>query len=392
MKICVISPGVVHAISRTQAIAEHFTEVHFVDLKGRLDSSDFASGNITIHKIPRWGESFYANFDLLKLLHEIKPDAIVCHYASGQHLFLAIMYGKSPVAVICMGHDILFDEGDCHVPFLKKYLTKLALKQAAYISAKSKFLAARVYGFGVDKKVDINYWGADLTTFQPQDQNLARDRLKLRKDSMIILSPRALEPRLNIDLIVKSFARVQENVANVELIILGRSSLTYKMHIEKLIKKLGLVETVHIIDEIEQNKLPDYYNASDLVVSMASSEGFPNTVLEVMACGVPILVGKIPQTSELLSHKENAYLCDISSLSIANNTIEILKSRQMNKITTEHALQLVKIHADIIKNGAIFSKKLKMAIKIYQPASMLFRIKFKLLNLTYLLVRKISRS
>lgn len=390
MSICVISPGVVHAVPRTIAIASHFPEVHFIDLKSNSNSGGLASKNITVHKLPRWGKSLFAYFDLLNLLHKIRPDAIICHFASGQHFFLATVYGKCPVVAICMGHDILFDEGDSYVPFFMRLLTKLALKQAAYICAKSKFLATRIESFGVNKSIDINYWGCDLSIFQPQARNLAREKLHIRKDATIILSPRAVEPRLNIHLIVEAFASVREKMANVELIILGRASASYKVEIDKLIKDLELGEHVHLVYEVEQKRLPDYYNASDLVVSMASSEGFPNTLLEVMGCGIPVLAGKIPQTSELLIHKTNAYLCDLTSVAITQNIIEILKNPKIIKEVTINALQLAQNKADIMKNGEIFSDKLKSVIKTYQRTSQLVRIKFALLFLIHLIINKIS--
>jgi glycosyltransferase involved in cell wall biosynthesis len=61
--------------------------------------------------------------------------------------------------------------------------------------------------------------------------------------------------------------------------------------------------------DICRRSLPDYYQASDLVVSVASR--IPNTVLEVMACGVPVLVGDTA-SRELLTDGVNARLCPIS--------------------------------------------------------------------------------
>ena len=63
--------------------------------------------------------------------------------------------------------------------------------------------------------------------------------------------------------------------------------------------------------------LPAYYRASDMVLSMARSEGFPNTVIEVMACKIPVIIGWLEQVGVLLENGHNSIICDISANDIA---------------------------------------------------------------------------
>jgi glycosyltransferase involved in cell wall biosynthesis len=44
--------------------------------------------------------------------------------------------------------------------------------------------------------------------------------------------------------------------------------------------------------------MPLYYNASDVMVSLSSNDSLPNCMLESMACGLPVIMGDIPQTRE----------------------------------------------------------------------------------------------
>jgi asparagine synthetase B (glutamine-hydrolysing) len=42
MKICVFTPGVVHALSRTRAIAPYFDELHYIDTAAQINNNVFA--------------------------------------------------------------------------------------------------------------------------------------------------------------------------------------------------------------------------------------------------------------------------------------------------------------------------------------------------------------
>ncbi|MBU0626541.1 hypothetical protein KKH82_03825, partial [Patescibacteria group bacterium] len=145
---------------------------------------------------------------LHKLIRSINPDAIVCHFSSGSHFFVSILYHKCPVAAIAMGHDVLYDFGDSHIDLSKRLLIRMALRRSAYISAKSKFLEERIRRYGVKSKIRVNYWGSNLTSLKPKNKTESREKLGLPIKGPIILSPRAVEPRLNIHLIIEAMSRI----------------------------------------------------------------------------------------------------------------------------------------------------------------------------------------
>ena len=324
MRICVISPGVVHAIPRTIAFADQFEEVHFIDIVGNADRGSLESCGIIYHGSAGAGETMIKGRRLSVLLKEIQPEAIICHYAAGDHYFRAISYNRCPVAVIAMGNDVLYDKGDSVVPVVQRLLIRMALRRSNYVSAKSAYLAERIKRYGVQSPADVNYWGADMRSYHPGDRIEARRKLSLDENCTVILSSRALEPRLNIHLIVEAFHTVLSRHKSAYLVLLGRSSPEYKFKVEETIRRLNMNDKVSIVGDVTQDVLPLYYQASDIVVSMGSCEGFPNTVLEVMACNVPVVVGRIAQVEELLEDNNNAWLCEIEPKSIAAAILDVL--------------------------------------------------------------------
>ncbi|MHB1516209.1 MAG: glycosyltransferase family 4 protein [Acidiferrobacteraceae bacterium] len=390
MKICVISPGVVHAVPRTMALVGQFDEIHFIDAVGRADRKVLASHQVIYHG-PQRGAAILKAAELRTLLGTLKPDAIVCHYASGDHFFGAIAYGRCPVATITMGHDVLYSEGDAVIPELRRALTRAGLRRSHYIAAKSRFLAERLRSYGVRTPIDVNYWGADLERYCPGGKVEARRTLGLDQEVPIILSPRAIEPRLNIHLIVEAFHGVLAKYPKASLVILGRSTPGCKAGLTETIARLGLTRATVMRDEVSEDTLVQYYRASDVVVSVGSSEGFPNTVLEVMACRVPVVIGRIPQIEELLEDGRNAWICDIALQPLTEAILDVLGDRQKTQRICGAAYETARTHADIKKNGIIFSNGLKQAVAAYGTGFRPNMLPFRMLYAAFRIHRKIFR-
>jgi glycosyltransferase involved in cell wall biosynthesis len=391
MRICVISPGVVHAIPRTVAIVDHFDEVHFVDVPGKADRATLESHGVIYHGPEETGDAPITSRQLSGLLRRIEPDAIVCHFSSGDHFFSAVAYGRCPIAVIAMGNDVLYDEGDCFVPHFMRLLIRMGLRRSHYISAKSEHLAERIKSYRVRAFIDVNYWGADLTVFQPGNQIEARRVLGLDARKRIILSSRALEPRLNIHLVVEAFHTVSKEYPDTLLVLLGRSEPGYKRQVVETIARLNLGEKVSIVGDVSQAVLPLYYQASDVVVSMAHCEGFPNTLLEVMASKVPIVVGRISQIEELLENGKNAWICEKEPQAIAAAILDVLDNQDRRQQIANAAYLSAREHADIKMNGVKFSNSIKRYCAACKHSPYMKIILFRILYTIYRVQRKIIK-
>ena len=62
---------------------------------------------------------------------------------------------------------------------------------------------------------------------------------------------------------------------------------------------LGISDRVHFLGEIAS--ITDFYKAIDVFVLNSHSEGMSNTILEAMACGLPIVATDVGSNSELIT-------------------------------------------------------------------------------------------
>ena len=106
---------------------------------------------------------------------------------------------------------------------------------------------------------------------------------------------------------------VQSNICPFRSVFIG--SGPDKQELIRLISKYQL--DIAIIDKIDNDKLPHYYNMSKLFILPSLYEGNSKALLEAMACGLPVIASNVPGNKEIVSHGINGYLCEPYSSSIA---------------------------------------------------------------------------
>jgi len=138
--------------------------------------------------------------------------------------------------------------------------------------------------------------GVDTTIFHPGDQAKARQALGLPKDMPILLfvaNGIKNNPFKDYQTLSKAAALLGERAKSpIHLVALGDERK------EGAREQLGQV-TIHCVPRVSYPHIvAQYYQAADLYLHAAKAETFPNTILEAMACGLPVIasnVGGIPE-------------------------------------------------------------------------------------------------
>ncbi len=107
-----------------------------------------------------------------------------------------------------------------------------------------------------------------------------------------------LKPGKGVIDLLKAFVEVQKKYPQWELEIIGDGPLLAEL--ENYVVENGISEPVSFLGEVKNERIPDKYAESDIFVLPSLSEGLPRTVLESMACGVPVIVSDLKQLREVV--------------------------------------------------------------------------------------------
>jgi glycosyltransferase involved in cell wall biosynthesis len=138
--------------------------------------------------------------------------------------------------------------------------------------------------------------GVDISIFHPGDQAKARQALGLPKDMPILLfvaNGIKKNPFKDYETLSKAAALLGESAKSpMHLVALGDERK------EGATEHFGQV-TIHYIPRVSNPLIvAQFYQAADLYLHAAKADTFPNTILEAMACGLPVIasnVGGIPE-------------------------------------------------------------------------------------------------
>jgi glycosyltransferase involved in cell wall biosynthesis len=220
------------------------------------------------------------DFDLIDA-HYFYPDGVA-----------AVMLGRAmrkPVVITARGSDVNL------IPRyqLPRFMMRYAAGKAAGIIAVSQGLKNSLVALGVPtSKVHVLRNGVDLEIFRPMDRSLARDRLGLHGPTL--LSVGNLVELKGHDLVIGALPLLPHH----SLLIVGEGP--ERSALQRLAVQRGVSSRVRFLGRIPHEQLADLYSAADALVLASNREGWPNVLLEAMACGTPVIASNIGGIPELV--------------------------------------------------------------------------------------------
>jgi glycosyltransferase involved in cell wall biosynthesis len=142
----------------------------------------------------------------------------------------------------------------------------------------------------------------------------------VRPGQKIVLYVGRFEKGKNLENLVRALGRVARNPTVVAFLC---GDGPEKPAVERMIREEGLPEQVILPGYVQQPW--GRMKSADLFVSVSLFEGMPNTVMEAMACGCPIVVSDIPQHREILDEGEATFVLPDDPDSIASGIERMLE-------------------------------------------------------------------
>ena len=210
------------------------------------------------------------------------------------HSMLNVVPLAAPTRHVVTVHDLSFiREPRTHPTHRRWYLTAatwLSARRAKAVVADSHATKQDVVELlGVHPtRVHVVYPGSEAAFHPRPDTRVHAFRQEKRLDRPFVLFVGTLEPRKNVDVLVRAFGRVARTGFEGDLVLAGGSGWATQ-EIDTALKESPVRNRIHRIGYVKQEDLPYWYCAADLVVYPSSYEGFGIPVLEAMASGTPVI-------------------------------------------------------------------------------------------------------
>ncbi len=306
----------------------------------RMPFREFRSGVEVLHPrylvVPKIGMSiapallFAASLPVLRRM-SAEFDLIDAHYFFPDGV-AAVMLGRvlrKPVVVTARGTDINL------IPRhpLARRMIRNAARHAAGIIAVSQALKDALTALGVPaERTTVLRNGVDLEMFKPGDRAAARAALDVR--GPVLLSVGHLIERKGHELIIAALPRLP----SCTLLIAGDGPEHGSL--KALASRLDVANRVQLLGAVPHRNLRDFYVAADALVLASSREGWPNVLLEAMACGTPVIASAIWGNPEVVSRPEAGLLLRARTPdAIVEGVEELLRAPPSRAATRDFAEQ-----------------------------------------------------
>ena len=187
------------------------------------------------------------------------------------------------------------------------------LRKADAFSAISPEIASECTSYGVpSRKVHLIPNGVDISDFYPAELErklLLREKLKLPRDRFIAIYTGRLVSYKGLPLLVRVWNDIRSKHQDILLLLVGTGGLDMHNCEEELREYM----IAHRLEEYlcftgAVQNVAEYLQASDLFVFPTENEAFGASVVEAMACALPVITTPVGGLKNIITHKENGIL------------------------------------------------------------------------------------
>ena len=171
----------------------------------------------------------------------------------------------------------------------------------------------KVLGYG-------NVRGVNMKQISRRKEIMEKAEVLKKEDVFTFIFVGRLVGDKGINELIEAFALLHDKYPHVRLLLIGPYETQIDPLKEETLKRIQDLAAIEALGPMYGDDLLAYYAVSDCFVFPSYREGFPNTVLEAGAMGLPSIVTDINGSREIIVHGENGVIIpskDTQSLQLA---------------------------------------------------------------------------
>ena len=222
--------------------------------------------------------------------------------------------------------------GEAQLFFEKSFRwVKPTLGAAACVIVPSRFLQQVFHQYQVTTDIVANI--IDIERFAPSTDPQASN------------APRLLVAR-NLELIydnataIRAFKQVLTEFPEASLTVAGTGP--EQSNLQTLVKELAIEDRVCFTGRVDTQQMPALYQATQVMLNPSRVDNMPNSILEALASGVPVVSTNVGGIPFLVEHEKTALLVPAENhQAMAAEIIRVLRDRQLSNKLSRAGLEFV---------------------------------------------------
>ncbi|MFO1257172.1 MAG: glycosyltransferase family 4 protein [Gammaproteobacteria bacterium] len=225
--------------------------------------------------------------------------------------------------------------------FLKRWC--FAVKQVIIwtngLIVPSDYLKSIFAKYQIEARVVPNV--IDETKFYPRTHSNFQT---LNTKAEIVLSiTRNLEPIYGVDVAIKSFFEAKKLIPQLKLKIAGEGVAFQDL--KRIVQNLGLENDVDFLGRLSQSEMLNLYQTTDLLINPSLVDNMPNSLLEAMACALPIITSNAGGIPYMVDHLKSAWIVPAGDINLLTEAIiKLIQNDTLRLTMAETAFKQSRIY------------------------------------------------
>lgn len=271
-------------------------------------------------------KNFSIRFRTLRnIWKQYKPDIILSFLGKNNLMAIATSaFLSSKVVVSVRGEPTMEYEGG-FMQLLAKFMFRFADGVVLQTKRAKEFFPKAVQRKSIILKNPLNpaFVGRKIT---------------VQHDNVIVAAGR-LDDNKNHAMLIHAFSRIADEYPEMRLVIYGEGAL--RKRLMELVHEKGLEERISLPGSIDN--VAEMVGRARIFVLTSNTEGMPNSVIEAMVLGIPVIATDCPcgGPAELIRHEENGLLVPVGdAYALADAMRKILSDKELEQRLGENAAKL----------------------------------------------------
>lgn len=231
-----------------------------------------------------------------RIVRETRATIVHGHWVIPGGVLGAAAAGATPVAISLHGSDVFVAERHR----LARATARRALERAGWVTACSPDLRRRALAMGASAgRSSVVPYGVDSERFRPDSAARAECRraLGVTDDVPVVFAFGRLVRKKGFEYLIDATARLVREWPTLQLVVAGEGDLDQALRAQ--VASQDLAGHVRFLGVISQHAVPAYLAAADVAVAPSvhdeagNVDGLPNTVMEILASGTPLVATSV---------------------------------------------------------------------------------------------------